>query len=103
MKLHYNTWWLRPTWIGAITLGSHIFFKRKKADVPERMVRHELVHIAQIKREGCLRFYAKYLWYQLRYGYKKNPFEVEARNLSESPDWAQFKNSWIDSIEKWNS
>ena len=37
---------------------------------------------AQYQRMGALRFYALYLWYQMRHGYEKNPMEIEARQVS---------------------
>lgn len=46
------------------------------------IIRHELVHIAQIERMGALKFTAVYLWYLLRYGYDKHPLEIEARETS---------------------
>jgi hypothetical protein len=30
---------------------------------------------------GAVKFYATYLWYNLRYGYVNNPMEVEARQF----------------------
>lgn len=40
--------------------------------------RHELVHIEQIERDGAFWFSVKYVWWLLRYGYRQNPYEVEA-------------------------
>ncbi len=40
--------------------------------------RHEMVHIEQIERDGVLVFCAKYVWWSIRYGYWRNPYEVEA-------------------------
>lgn len=42
---------------------------------------HELAHINQIRRDGAMLFTLKYLWWQLRYGYYNNPYEVEARKI----------------------
>lgn len=39
---------------------------------------HELAHIDQIGRLGAVRFSLAYLYYQVRFGYFKNPFEIEA-------------------------
>ena len=39
---------------------------------------HELVHIAQIERDGAVWFTLRYLWWTLRYGYSDNPYELEA-------------------------
>lgn len=47
-----------------------------------RVVRHELVHLAQIRRDGDLVFWARYLYYSLRFGYRGNPYEVEADRLA---------------------
>lgn len=40
---------------------------------------HEACHIEQVKRDGRLKFIVKYLFYNIKYGYKNNPYEVEAR------------------------
>lgn len=42
---------------------------------------HEWVHIDQVRRDGILLMPLKYLYYLIRYGYKDNPYEVEARKL----------------------
>lgn len=41
--------------------------------------RHELCHIEQMKRLGKIKFLFQYMWYDYKYGYKDNPFEIEAR------------------------
>ena len=41
--------------------------------------RHEDKHKEQYRREGWLKFVVKYLYYQIKYGYYNNPYEVEAR------------------------
>ena len=41
---------------------------------------HEACHIEQVKREGRLKFITKYLFYNIKYGYQNNPYEVEARS-----------------------
>lgn len=41
---------------------------------------HEACHIKQVKKEGRLKFIIKYLFYNIKYGYKNNPYEVEARS-----------------------
>lgn len=43
------------------------------------LIRHERVHLAQIERDGRIVFTIKYLYWLARYGYLKNPYEVEAR------------------------
>lgn len=45
----------------------------------EKLIRHEMKHIEQIKTEGRLKFAVKYVYYTIRHGYWNNPYEVEAR------------------------
>lgn len=43
------------------------------------LIRHEMKHIEQIERDGRWLFSIKYLYWLLRYGYRNNPYEIEAR------------------------
>ena len=52
----------------------------KPYEITEATHAHEQAHIAQVKKDGRLKFIFKYLWYSIRYGYDKNPYEVEARS-----------------------
>lgn len=47
--------------------------------IPLSLYQHELTHITQVKKDGRIKFCLKYLYYNLRYGYLNNPYEVEAR------------------------
>lgn len=49
--------------------------------IPDRMYRHEMEHIEQVKRDGRIKFCIRYLYYNLRYGYFNNPYEKEARKV----------------------
>ena len=40
---------------------------------------HEAVHVEQIERDGAIKWTIKILYYLLRYGYLKSPYEIEAR------------------------
>jgi hypothetical protein len=79
IRLRYRVWFLRKSWINGITIYPFIFFKQRKEDISDRLFRHELEHIYQVRREGWLKFYIKYLYYQIRLGYRNIPYEVEAR------------------------
>lgn len=70
---------LKPFNFGAITLPPWGVFFVKPWDEESNLWKHEAVHWAQYERMGAVRFYATYLWYQLRYGYRNNPMEIEAR------------------------
>lgn len=46
-------------------------------DAPKSLYGHELVHVYQLYREPFT-FFIKYLYFHLKYGYWKNPYEIEA-------------------------
>ena len=56
----------------------------KPYEISDQMFAHEITHIKQVKKEGRLKFVIKYLWYNIRYGYDNNPYEIDARNASSS-------------------
>lgn len=45
----------------------------------DRLLRHERCHLEQIERDGRLLFSVLYLYWIWRYGYRGNPYEIEAR------------------------
>lgn len=47
--------------------------------ISHKHYRHETCHIEQVKREGRFKFVCKYLWFNIKYGYRNNPYEIEAR------------------------
>lgn len=81
MKVHYRSrlaHWTLPRKYVAVTLGNHVF--TRLGHLEESILRHEAVHVRQWKRHGLMRFACLYLWFHFRYGYWRNPFEVEARS-----------------------
>jgi len=42
------------------------------------LIAHERVHLDQIERDGPVKFTILYLWWLVRYGYERNPYEEEA-------------------------
>ena len=72
--------WLRLVGFHGIALppfGVYILSERLSSD---RLIRHEMTHWQQYQRMGVVKFYALYLWYSIRYGYRGNPMEKEARD-----------------------
>ena len=61
-----------PVFLQILTIG-------KPYELSESHYNHETCHIEQVKRDGRLKFIVKYLFYNIKYGYKNNPYEVEAR------------------------
>lgn len=81
----YNQKWVK--WLfkkdrWAITLGQTSYFTVAESEVGEQWHVHEDAHKMQWRTEGRIKFLCKYLFYQLKYGYENNPYEVEARCLS---------------------
>jgi hypothetical protein len=61
----------------AVTLGRTIVV-HPDAPLTRRLLRHELAHVRQWQR-WPVTFPLRYVWQHLQYGYRDNPFEVEAR------------------------
>ena len=60
-----------------------IFFDK---EIPDRsLIEHEKIHIRQQLKGWLIGFYIKYLYFNFRYGYKRNPYEVEA--YKHEDDW----------------
>ena len=82
----------------AITLYPFIFVNSKHAALFTPIVlNHELIHEAQIKELGLIRFYIMYLWFFVKGGYKRaNPFESEAYAHDDDLDYleSRVKNAW---------
>ena len=80
------TRWLVAPGASATTLGRLVFMRPDAVDRP-RLLRHELVHVAQYRRVGVLRFLARYTreyvgWRLRRYphwaAYRRIAYEIEA-------------------------
>lgn len=66
---------LKPLKINAIVLYPFVLYCDPKPD--PKIISHEQVHLDQIKRDGVLKFYSKYLWEYLK-GRKKGLSHYEA-------------------------
>ena len=62
-----GTIWLRPN---------------MDAETKHRVMVHEARHIFQINRDGYIKFTVKYLFWLWKYGYRQNPYEVDARQIA---------------------
>ena len=62
-----GTIWLRPN---------------MDAETKHRVMTHEARHIFQIKQDGKIWFAIKYLYYAFKYGYRNNPYEIDARKAA---------------------
>ena len=68
--------WIKKLGLNGIAIFPFIFIADKNN---KRVLKHELVHIEQQKKEWVILFLIKYIYYNLKYGYKNNPYEVAAR------------------------
>jgi hypothetical protein len=80
---HVIRLFLRTTGYRGICLPPFGIFILAEHMHQQALVRHEQCHWQQAQRMGVLRWAITYLWYNLRYGYRENPLEIEARNFSE--------------------
>jgi hypothetical protein len=65
----------------AVTLG-RVILVHQEVRVTARLLRHELAHVRQWAARP-LAFPLLYTWNHLRFGYRNNPYEVEARAAEE--------------------
>ncbi len=77
--------WMKRAKVRGIVIGRNILFAEPAKDVQQFLFRHELEHGYQQMRDGRIKFYLKYFYYTLRYGYDDNPYEVEAREKAVLP------------------
>ena len=89
MKVIYNNILPKGKNKVAMTLYPFIFVKRKHAALfTTKVLNHELIHEAQIKELGLIRFYLMYLWFFVKGGYKRaNPLELEAYAHDDDLDY----------------
>jgi len=71
-------WVLKAFGLAAVTMPWRTIHVLPDHEADAGLLRHEIVHIKQIERDGPLTFSARYLFWLLRYGYRDNPYEVEA-------------------------
>jgi hypothetical protein len=76
-------WTLRRTGFAGVTLPWGIYILPERLQ-DERLIKHEREHARQIEEHGVIGFYARYLWFTLRHGYRNNPLEEKARKAEET-------------------
>lgn len=62
----------------AITWGQNVFLTSQMTSLDVPTFAHELVHTAQYKKEGFLKFDIKYTYQFFTLGYNNVPYEIEA-------------------------
>ena len=74
-------WWMNASGFRGITLPWAVYIHPDSLK-DHKLIAHEKVHVQQIERMGVVKFYLLYLWYSVRFGYRGNPLEIEAREKS---------------------
>lgn len=79
MKVVYHSWLARqlPEGTVAFTFGDTVYVRGARLTQAEQL--HEAEHVMQFRKYGKLGFLVRYFVYTLRYGYQRNPLEVQAR------------------------
>jgi hypothetical protein len=72
-------WFLKLAGALAVTMPWKTVYCRPGQELNYALAAHEAVHVAQIERDGAIKWTAKIFYYLLRYGYINSPYEVEAR------------------------
>lgn len=72
-------WFLRRFGFVGVTLYPIGIYVLPEMLEDRRLHKHEMAHWRQAQRMGAVRFYVTYLWYSIRFGYRNNPLEIEAR------------------------
>lgn len=75
---HLVLLWMNLSGFQGLTLPWAVYLHPTRIN-DAALIRHEMVHVEQMRRDGVLWFLARYLWWSVRYGYRLNPYEVEAR------------------------
>ena len=72
-------WYMKTCGFQGWTSFWNVIYMAPGYELHEALIRHERKHLEQMQRDGKLVYLIKYTWWLLRYGYKMNPYEVEAR------------------------
>lgn len=88
VKAYQNHWLPKMLNVTAITLYPRIYMADTYEDAQKRnILNHEFIHVAQVREQGWIRFYATYLWQYLilfltyrsqQEAYYHIPAEIEA-------------------------
>jgi hypothetical protein len=79
LPVRFGGWALGTASADAITLWRTVFLA-PATPLSAGLLLHELRHVHQFL--GHRTFPVRYLWQSLRYGYSRNPYEVDARRYS---------------------
>ena len=79
------TWFFNRTGFAAVTMPWRAVYLHPDYIDDARLRRHETAHVAQINRDGPWLWSLKIAYYLVRYGYRRSPYEIEARDAENMP------------------
>lgn len=65
-------------WVAGIVIYPAIFYNTRDHFIDDVTRRHEWQHVAQVERDGWIKFYFRWLWQAMRNGYSHIDYEIEA-------------------------
>jgi hypothetical protein len=77
-------WYMKACGFQGWTSFWGVIYMAPGYELHQGLIRHERKHLEQMQRDGKVLYAIKYGYWLLRYGYKMNPYEVEAR-AAEQP------------------
>jgi len=86
----YNQRWVAILWrndLWAVTIGSCTFFTVPQDMVSNKWHAHEDFHKKQWRDGWYIGFLLKYLYFNVKYGYWNNPYEVAARDYASREEF----------------
>jgi hypothetical protein len=72
-------WYMKACGYQGCTTFWGVIYMAPGYELHQGLIRHERKHLEQMQRDGKVLYALKYTWWMLRYGYKMNPYEIEAR------------------------
>lgn len=70
--------------LGITVPGRRIYIKAGY-ETEQWLINHELAHIAQLDRDGPLKFWTMIVLDYIFVGYERSPYEIEARTYERHP------------------
>ena len=80
LKIKYVKWISFPLHrFRAVTLPPFGIFIKEQYKGNTKIIEHDYIHWQQYKKMGLFKYYLRWIWEQIYYGYDKSPMEIEAR------------------------
>jgi len=102
VKIKYSHWYVKMIGMGGFTLYPWIMLAKSKEELQspkqmanfKKLIKHEMIHVRQVRDTGFILFYIKYIYYNIREliklgdfnaAYRAIPYEKEAYEHDHEP------------------